>query len=96
MSVVPTTDEIVLPSRDDAMVAGASAAVGGPIGRHANPRRAWWNPVRIVLLLAICASALGAAVDTPCSTKAWGDGYEIFSRGCYSDIPLLYTGSRHR
>lgn len=92
MSVVPASDEIVLPSRDDTMVAGASAAIGGPIGRHANVARSWWSPVRIMLLLAIMASALGAAIDTPCSTKAWGDGYEIFSRGCYSDIPLLYTG----
>ncbi len=92
MSVVPTSEEIVLPSRDDSMAAGASLAIGGPMGRHANPTRAWWSPLRIMLLFAICASAFGAAIDTPCSTKAWGDGYEIFTRGCYSDIPLLYTG----
>ena len=92
MSVVPTSEEIVLPSRDDSMAAGASLAIGGPMGRHANPTRGWWSPLRIMLLFAICASAFGAAIDTPCSTKAWGDGYEIFTRGCYSDIPLLYTG----
>jgi len=92
MSAVPPSDEIVLPSRDDPMVAGASSAIGGPIGRHASAARSWWSPVRILLVMAILASAIGAAIDTPCSTKAWGDGYEIFSRGCYSDIPLLYTG----
>jgi uncharacterized membrane protein len=85
-------DAVVAPSHDDAFVAGASTAIGGPLGRRADPRRSWWSPLRIVLLLAIMASALGAAIDSPCSTKAWGDGYEIFSRGCYSDIPLLYTG----
>lgn len=73
------------------MAAGASAALGGPIGRHANPARSWWSPIRILLLLAILASALGAAIDSPCSTQAWGDNYANFTRGCYSDIPLLYT-----
>lgn len=74
------------------MASGASAAIGGPIGRHADSKRAWWSPLRIMLLFAIFASALGASIDSPCSTKAWGNGDENFTRGCYSDIPLLYTG----
>ncbi|MCZ3385600.1 MAG: glycosyltransferase 87 family protein [Actinomycetia bacterium] len=86
------SDDFVLPTRDDPMVAGASTVIGGPIGRRAIATRSWWTPLRIVLLLAILASALGAAIDSPCSTKAWGNGHETFSRGCYSDIVHLYWG----
>ena len=90
MADVRASDDFVLPTRDDPIVAGASTVIGGPIGRRAVHRRSWWTPLRIVLLLSILASALGAAIDSPCSTKAWGNGYETFSRGCYSDIVHLY------
>ncbi|HEX5017975.1 MAG TPA: glycosyltransferase 87 family protein [Actinomycetes bacterium] len=83
---------IVLPSHDDSIVRGASTAIGGPMGKRAVVGRAWWNPIRIMLLLAILASALGAAIDSPCIGKSWTDGYEQFSRGCYSDIVHLYWG----
>ena len=83
---------IVLPSQDDPIVRGATTSIGGPIGRRAVVRRAWWNPVRIVVLLAVLASALGFAIDSPCAGKAWSDGFEQFSRGCYSDMVHLYWG----
>ncbi len=92
MAHVRATEDFVLPTRDDPMVAGASTVIGGPIGRRAVARRSWWTPLRVVLLLSILASALGAAIDSPCSTKAWGNGDETFSRGCYSDIVNLYWG----
>ncbi len=92
MERVPASHDIVLPTRDDPMVRGASTAIGGPIGRHADPRRSWWTPLRIVLLLSIIASALGAAIDSPCSTTAWSDSETSFSRGCYTDIVPLYWG----
>jgi uncharacterized membrane protein len=62
------------------------------MGRRAIVTRSWWTPIRIVLLLCVLASALGAAIDSPCTGKAWTDGYEQFSRGCYSDIVHLYWG----
>lgn len=92
MARVPASDDIVLPSRDDPMVTGASTAIGGPIGRRADPQRSWWSPLRIVLLLSILASAFGAALDSPCSTTGWSDWDTNFSRGCYSDIVPLYWG----
>ncbi len=92
MTRVPTTDPLVLPSQDDPVVGGASGFLGGPVGRHADVRRAWWNPVRVLVLLAVLASGLGAAIDAPCITKSWSDGYEQFSRGCYSDMVHLYWG----
>jgi uncharacterized membrane protein len=62
------------------------------MGRRAVVTRSWWTPLRIVLLLCVFASALGALIDSPCTGKAWTDGYEQFSRGCYSDIVHLYWG----
>lgn len=83
---------IVLPSQDDPVVRGATHAIGGPMGRRAITARAWWSPVRIVVLLAVLASALGAGIDTPCIGKAWSDSFEQFSRGCYTDMASLYWG----
>jgi uncharacterized membrane protein len=84
--------EAVLPSHDDPVVRGATHAIGGPMGRRAVTRRTWWSPVRIVVLLAVLASALGVAIDTPCVGKSWSDGFEQFSRGCYTDMAHLYWG----
>jgi uncharacterized membrane protein len=92
MALVSPADSLVLPSQDDSVVRSASAFIGGPIGRHAVVGRTWWNPVRVLVLLAVLASGLGAAIDAPCITKSWNDGYEQFSRGCYSDIVHLYWG----
>ena len=96
VAVAASPDErrspVVLPSHDDPVVRGATHAIGGPMGRRAVTRRAWWSPVRIVVLLAVLASALGAAIDTPCVGKSWSDGFEQFSRGCYSDMVHLYWG----
>jgi uncharacterized membrane protein len=83
---------IVLPSQDDPIVRGATTSIGGPMGRRARLARSWWSPVRILLLVAILASALGAAIDSPCIGKSWTDNYEQFSRGCYSDMAHLYWG----
>jgi uncharacterized membrane protein len=83
---------IVLPSQDDPIVRGLSNAIGGPVGRRAGITRRWWNPIRVMLLLAVLAAALGATMDTPCIGKAWTDNYEQFSRGCYSDMVHLYWG----
>jgi uncharacterized membrane protein len=93
MTPVPAADDsVVLPSQDDAVVRGASTLIGGPVGRRAVTGRSWWSPLRVVLLLAVLASALGAAIDTPCVGTSWTDGDEQFSRGCYSDIVHLYWG----
>jgi uncharacterized membrane protein len=83
---------IVLPSQDDSIVRGATTAIGGPVGRRAMLGRSWWTPIRIMLLMAVLASAIGGAIDSPCIGKAWSDGYEQFSRGCYSDMVHLYWG----
>lgn len=92
MARMPTAPPLVLPSQDDPVVRGASAFIGGPIGRRAVVGRAWWNPIRVLVLLAVLASGLGAAIDAPCITTSWSDGYTQFSRGCYSDIVHLYWG----
>ncbi|HVQ87898.1 MAG TPA: glycosyltransferase 87 family protein [Actinomycetes bacterium] len=83
---------LVLPSRDDPVVAAASTSIGGPVGRYARIGASWWSPIRVMLLLVILASALGVGLDQPCRGEAWSDGTTQFSRACYSDIVHLYWG----
>jgi uncharacterized membrane protein len=91
MSVVPPSD-VVLPSRDDPAVEGASELIGGPVGRHALLGTSWWTPIRVMLLLVVLASALGVALDQPCRATGWGDGTTQYTHACYSDIVHLYWG----
>jgi uncharacterized membrane protein len=91
MSLVPNPT-IVLPSQDDPVVAQASEAIGGPVGRHARVGTSWWTPIRVMLLLVVLASALGVALDQPCRATGWGDGTTQYTHACYSDIVHLYWG----
>src|SRR3954453_3492689 len=93
MARVTTTGDSLpplAPSQDDPVVRGATTIIGGPMGERAATNRSWWNPVRVVLVMAVLASGLGAAIDMPCIANSWSDGYGQFSRGCYSDIVHLY------
>ena len=53
-------DQRVRPTHEDPFVASVSAVVGGPLGEHAVAGRArFLTPLRVVLLLAVVALALG-------------------------------------
>jgi uncharacterized membrane protein len=88
--VEPTSTDVVAPSHDDPVVRGASWAIGGPVGRHARPRRRWWTPVRILLALTFAVCALGYLQKAPCLVNAW-DGSQ-YTHLCYSDTYALYFG----
>ncbi|HMG32227.1 MAG TPA: hypothetical protein VK585_19150, partial [Jiangellaceae bacterium] len=62
---------IVLPSRDDPLVAAASEAVGGPVGRRAAPGQGWWGPVRVALAAACIVLGLGVLADAGCHNDRW-------------------------
>ncbi|WP_121254034.1 glycosyltransferase family 87 protein [Nocardioides ferulae] len=81
----------VAPTRDDPVVAGLSEGVGGPLGDRAGRHR-WWTPVRVVLLLAAVAMAVGMWQKGNCYDDTWQDGQARYSHMCYSDLPYLYTG----
>jgi uncharacterized membrane protein len=82
--------ELVLPSSDDPVVAGAVTAVGGPPGRHARiDSRRIWTPVRIIVALTLLTCTLGFLQKAPCRTHGWADGYQ-YTRLCYTDVFALY------
>jgi uncharacterized membrane protein len=81
---------LVAPTLDDPVVAGASEAFGGPLGRHALIGRSWWSPIRVVILLAIIASFLGYLQKYPCRNANWSNGFQ-YSHACYNDVYPLYT-----
>jgi uncharacterized membrane protein len=78
------------PSREDPVVAGTSRLIGGPRGRHATGRGAWWwTPLRAVLVLTVLTSVLGYLAKAPCRTHPWADEYQ-YTRACYTDVYALY------
>src|SRR4051794_16589457 len=64
----------VVPSWTEPLVATASTVVGGPLGRHALVGRSrFWTPLRVLLLLAVVALALGWFGKAPCLQQYVGD-----------------------
>ena len=87
---MPPVDRVLAPSREDPVPAGASRIVGGPWGRHAAGRSAWWwTPLRAVLVLTVLTCVLGFLAKAPCRTHPWTDEYQ-YTRACYTDVYALY------
>ena len=88
-----TTGAVVSPTLSDPIARVASAAVGGPLGRHARTGASWWNPLRVVLAVATVVFGLGVVQKSPCVVESWSDvAYpKAFSHLCYTDIPYLYV-----
>ena len=78
---------------DDPVVAGAARAIGGPAGRHADPRRRHWTPVRWLVLLTLLTSLLGFWQKSPCRVHPWTEQYQ-YTRACYTDVFALYFAER--
>ncbi|MGZ8744485.1 MAG: hypothetical protein ACXWXO_16325 [Nocardioides sp.] len=81
----------VAPTREDPFARRMSEVVGGPAGEHARPHR-WWVPVRILLALFAVGFALVVVHHQPCMKTNWGSDQARYAKGCYSDVPYLYTG----
>ncbi len=79
---------VVLPSRDDRVVAAASERVGGQAGRRVSGAAGWWSPVRVVALLAVLGALAALLVQAPCRSTGWSSG--VYTYGCYSDISALF------
>ncbi len=80
--------EIVLPSRDDPVVAAGSEGLGGPAGRRIRadgPRRA----IATVLVMTALVCCFGLLQKQPCRANAWTSD-DIYPQLCYSDIAFLY------
>ncbi len=85
------TDTLVLPSRDDPVVAGAVEGLGGPPGRHARlGQRRILTTTRVLVLLTLLTSVLGYAQKLPCRDGSnWVNEYQ-YTRACYTDVVALY------
>jgi uncharacterized membrane protein len=86
------TAPTVLPSSDDAVVAGAVELIGGPPGRYARlTRRAFWTPVRVLVVLTLVTCLFGWLQKSPCRDGgAWQHEFQ-YTRACYTDVVALYS-----
>jgi uncharacterized membrane protein len=82
---------VAAPTREDPFARSMSEVAGGPVGRHGLPHR-WWTPVRVLLALFSVVFALSLVHHVPCLQTDWGSDQARYAKGCYSDIPYLYTG----
>jgi uncharacterized membrane protein len=90
----------VVPTWTEPLAAAASRLVGGPLGRHAVVgRSAFWTPLRVLLLIAVLALAVGWLGKAPCLQQYRTDGGQLaldwrdsrqYVAMCYSDTVPLY------
>jgi hypothetical protein len=86
------TQQLVLPSSDDPVVAGAVEAIGGPPGRHARiGQRRFWTPVRVLIALTLLTSLLGFAQKSGCRDGSTWVHEHQYTRACYTDVVALYS-----
>jgi len=91
--VIDARSAHTLPSATDDFVGRVSQRIGGPLGRYAAAGRAWWNPLRITLLVGTMVYLTGVVFRLPCRiTEAGQPPQDHFKYLCYSDIGLLYAG----
>ena len=84
--------EIVLPSADDPVVAGAVEAIGGPPGAHARiGEHRFWTPVRVLLVLTLFTCLLGWLQKAPCRDGGTWVHEHQYTRACYTDVVALYS-----
>lgn len=81
----------MLSPSDDPVVGWSLERVGGTLGRHAVRFTGWWTPARVLIALTALSFLLGLAQKAPCLQTGYSrDTTTLYSRLCYSDVPLLY------
>ncbi|MCX6432259.1 MAG: glycosyltransferase 87 family protein [Actinobacteria bacterium] len=81
---------IVLPSQEDPVVASTVGGIGGPLGRWARIGTGWWNPLRLLVVMATFSYALGYVLDLSCRSQGWRSP-ERYEHLCYTDISPLFS-----
>jgi len=74
------------------VVTAVSESIGGPLGRFAYGRRAWFTAAGVLALLAALTTAVGMLQKAPCYATNWSGGDQRYTQMCYSDLPPLYVG----
>lgn len=83
----------VVPSRRDRVVATATRAIGGPVGRYAAIGTRGLGAVAAALItLGTAMLALGVFQKGHCVVKGWSNPSQ-FWRACYSDLPVVHVTS---
>src|SRR4051794_11732721 len=82
-------DQPVAPTHDDPLIAGGSAVLGGPLGRHAAVRRWLFSIMVIVTMGTAATAAFGWVQKASCMTHGYTHEYQ-YTRLCYSDIYALF------
>lgn len=81
----------VVPSRHDRLVATATRAIGGPVGRYASIGTRGLGAVAAALIaLGTAMLALGVFQKGHCVSKGWSNPSQ-FWRACYSDVPVVHV-----
>lgn len=86
----PPDAPVVVPSREDPVVASTVGGIGGPLGRWARIGASWWSPLRVVVALATLGYIVGYALDLSCRADGW-KAPERYEHLCYTDISPLYS-----
>src|SRR5689334_8752665 len=69
---VSATEDFVLPTAEDPVAAAGSELIGGQAGRRLGlGRGGWWNPLRVIVLVAIGMFALGMVQKLSCYETGW-------------------------
>jgi len=79
-------DRHVHPTREDPLTAAVSEVVGGPVGTRVGASRSWWTPLRVLLVLAALASALGMVSKGACAADGFVGGESSLTHLCSSDV----------
>lgn len=86
----PPAAPIVVPTREDPVAASTVGWLGGPLGRWARIGGGWWSPLRVTVVIATLAYALGYVLDLSCRADGWKSP-ERYEHLCYTDISPLYA-----
>lgn len=80
----------MLTPSEDPVVGWSLERVGGRLGAHAVRFAGWWTPARVLIALTAVSFLAGLAQKEPCLASGFNRNNTLYSRLCYSDIPLLY------
>ncbi len=64
--------------------------LGGPLGRHAGRFVGWWRLDRVLVAVVALGFLAAVAMRQPCFADDYSRNGPLYSRLCYSDVPLLF------
>lgn len=84
---------IVIPSRDDSVLAKSTELIGGPLGERTSPgliRTGFFSVERVLVLLVLASAVLALIFKDHCRQLGWLTP-DQYSTVCYSQFPNVFT-----